>query len=105
VKIGSSLTVTADVTNTGKVAGDEVVQLYIHQKYGSDSRPLRELKGFERVNLQPGKTKKVTFQLGPDELGYWSTSAGKWLQDAAAFDVWVGSDSQATLQAGFEVVA
>jgi beta-glucosidase len=63
------------------------------------------LKGFERVTLQPGDTKTITFQLGPDELGYWSTSAGKWLQDAAAFDVWVGSDSQATLQAGFEVVA
>ncbi len=105
VKIGDSLTVTANVTNTGKVAGDEVVQLYIHQKYGSDSRPLRELKGFERVTLQPGEIKTITFQLGPDELGYWSTSAGKWLQDAAAFDVWVGSDSRATLHAEFEVVA
>ena len=64
------------MTNTGAVAGDEVVQLYIHQKAGSDSRPMRELKGFERVTLQPGETKTVTFQLGPDELGYWSTNAG-----------------------------
>jgi beta-glucosidase len=103
VKIGDALTVTADVTNTGPRAGDEVVQLYIHQKYGSDSRPLRELKGFERVTLQPGETRTVTFQLGPDELGYWSTSAGKWVQDAAVFDLWVGSDSQARLHAGFEV--
>ena len=46
------MTVTADVTNTGSVAGDEVVQLYIHQKAGSDSRPMRELKGFERITLQ-----------------------------------------------------
>jgi beta-glucosidase len=99
------MTVTAEVSNTGKVAGDEVVQLYIHQRYGSDSRPLRELKGFERVTLQPGQTKTVTFQFGPDELGYWSTSAGKWLQDAAAFDLWVGSDSQAALHAEFEVTA
>ena len=105
MKIGDTLTVTADVTNTGKVAGDEVVQLYIHQKYGSDSRPLRELKGFERLTIQPGETKTVTFQLGPDELGYWSTNAGKWIQDAAEFDLWVGSDSQATLQASFEVAA
>jgi beta-glucosidase len=103
VRIGDSLSVTANVTNTGKVTGDEVVQLYIHQKYGSDSRPLRELKGFERVTLQPGETRTITFQLGPDQLGYWSTNAGKWLQDAAAFDLWIGSDSQATLQAGFEV--
>jgi beta-glucosidase len=104
VKVGQSVTVTADVTNTGKVAGDEVVQLYIHQKWGTDSRPMRELKGFERITLQPGETKKVSFQLGPDELGYWSTNAGKWIQDTAPFDIWVGSDSLATLHADLEVV-
>ncbi len=104
VKVGGTLTVTAAVTNTGKVAGDEVVQLYIHQRFGTDSRPLRELKGFERVTLQPGETKTVTFQLGPEQLTYWSTRAGTWVQDAATFDVWVGSDSRATLQAEFEVV-
>jgi beta-glucosidase len=104
IKVGASLTVTADVTNTGKVTGDEVVQLYIHQKFGSDSRPMRELKGFERVSLQPGETKTVTFHLGPDELRYWSTNAGQWVQDPAAFDVWVGSDSQASLHAEFEVI-
>jgi len=105
VKIGQSVTVTADVTNTGKVVGDEVVQLYIHQKWGSDSRPMRELKGFERITLQPGETKAITFQLGPDELGYWSTNAGTWIQDAAPFDIWVGADSLATLHADLEVVS
>ena len=105
VKVGGSLTVTVDVTNTGARAGDEVVQLYVHQKWGSDSRPLRELKGFERIALQPGETRAVTFTLGPAELGYWSTAAAGWVQDAAAFDLWVGADSQATLHAGFEVVA
>lgn len=104
VKVGGSVTVTADVTNTGKVAGDEVVQLYIHQRFGSDSRPMRELKGFERVPLQPGETKTVTFELGPEQLTYWSTNAGTWVQDAAAFDLWVGSDSLATLHAEFEVI-
>ncbi|MBC7879645.1 MAG: beta-glucosidase BglX [Anaerolineales bacterium] len=103
VKVGQSVTVNVDVTNTGKVAGDEVVQLYIHQKWGSDSRPMRELKGFERITLQPNETKKVTFQLGPDELGYWSTNADKWIQDAAPFDIWVGADSLATLHADLEV--
>jgi beta-glucosidase len=105
VKVGQSVTVAADVTNTGRVAGDEVVQLYIHQKAGSDSRPLRELKGFERITLQPGETKTVTFHLGPDELGYWSTNAGKWVQDTADFDIWVGADSLATLHADLEVVS
>jgi beta-glucosidase len=104
VKVGQSVRVTAEVTNTGKAAGDEVVQLYIHQKWGRDSRPMRELKGFERISLQPGETKTVTFQLGPDELRYWSTNASQWIQEAAAFDIWVGSDSLATLHAGLEVV-
>jgi len=104
VKVGDTVTVTANVTNTGKVAGDEVVQLYSHQKFGSDSRPMRELKGFERITLNPGENKTVTFQLGPSELGYWSTNLGKWVQDAAAFDLWVGSDSLATLHADLVVV-
>jgi beta-glucosidase len=105
VKVGQSVTVTADVTNTGKVAGDEVVQLYIHQKWGSDSRPMRELKGFERLTLQAGETKTITFQLGPDELGYWSTNTGGWIQDAAPFDIWVGNDSLTTLHADLEVTS
>jgi beta-glucosidase len=104
VKVGNSVTVTVDVTNTGSVLGDEVVQLYIHQKAGSDSRPMRELKGFERLTLEPGETKTVTLQLGPAELGYWSTNAGKWIQDAEAFDIWVGADSLATLHADLTVI-
>ncbi len=104
VKVGQSVVVTADVSNTGSVAGDEVVQLYIHQKWGTDSRPMRELKGFERITLQPGETKTGTFRLGPDELRYWSTNANGWIQEAAAFDIWVGADSLATLHADLEVV-
>ena len=104
VKVGKSVTVTADVTNTGSLVGDEVVQLYIHQKAGSDSRPMRELKGFERLTLKPGETKTISLVLGPAELGYWSTNAGKWVQDAEAFDVWIGSDSLATLHADLVVV-
>jgi beta-glucosidase len=104
IKAGQAVTVTVDVSNTGPVTGDEVVQLYIHQQWGSDSRPMRELKGFARVTLQPGETKPVSFSLGPDELGYWSTNAGGWIQDSAAFDIWVGCDSLATLHAHFEVM-
>jgi len=104
VKVGESFTVRADVTNTGSVAGDEVVQLYIHQRWGTDSRPVRELKGFARLTLQPGETRTVDFQLGPEELRYWSTNAAAWIQDAAAFDLWIGSDSLATLHAEFEVI-
>jgi beta-glucosidase len=104
VKVGGTATVSVDVANTGSVAGDEVVQLYVHQRAGSDSRPVRELKGFRRVSLKPGEAQTVTFPLGPDELRYWSTSQRKWVQEAAAFDVWVGADSTATLHAELQVV-
>jgi beta-glucosidase len=104
VKLGTQVSVTAEVTNTGSVVGDEVVQLYIHQRAGSDSRPMRELKSFERLTLKPGETKMVSFLLGPAELGYWSTNAGKWVQEAECFDVWVGADSTATQCTEFEVV-
>jgi beta-glucosidase len=104
VKAGATATVSVDVANTGTAAGDEVTQLYVHQRAGSDSRPVRELKGFRRVSLKPGEKQTVAFALGPDELRYWSTSQGKWLQDAEAFDLWVGSDSTATLHAELQVV-
>jgi beta-glucosidase len=104
IKVGQTIEVTVDVTNTSSIAGDEVAQLYIHQRAGSDSRPVRELKGFERITLQPGETRPVTLKLGPDELTYWSASAGKWVQDPEAFDVWVGSDSQASLHTEFSVI-
>jgi beta-glucosidase len=103
VKVGGTVGVSVEVTNRGPVAGDEVAQLYLHQKAGSDSRPMRELKGFERVALKPGETTTVRFLLGPEELGYWSTSAGKWIQEAARFDLWAGADSTAPLHADLTV--
>jgi beta-glucosidase len=103
IKIGNNLEVTVDVKNTGSRAGDEVVQLYIHQQAGGASRPIRELKGFERVTLAPEETKTVRFKLGPDELRYWSAAARDWVQEAENFDVWVGNDSSASLHSTFRV--
>jgi beta-glucosidase len=104
VAVGSSVTVSVDVKNTGSRAGDEVAQLYVHQRAGSDSRPQRELRGFERISLEPGASRTVTFSLGPEELGYWSTSRGARVQEAATFDVWVGADSTARLHTELQVV-
>lgn len=104
LKIGDSMNVTATVSNTGTVAGDEVVQLYIHQRAGSTSRPMRELKGFERVELQPGESKVVHFTLGKSELTYWSEATRSWVEEAETFDVWVGDSSAAERHSEFQVV-
>ena len=95
--------VSVDVTNTAGRAADEVVQLYIHQRSGTASRPVRELKGFQRIGLDPGESRTVTFTLGGAELRYWNASARDWVIDTSTFDVWVGGNSTAELTATFEV--
>lgn len=101
--IGEPVTLSVNVTNTGKRAGDEVVQLYVHQKHGASSRPVRELKGFRRVALKPGETRSVSFTLSPSDLRYWSAATGGWVADESGFDVWAGGDSAATLATSFDV--
>ena len=85
------------VTNTGAVAGDAVAQIYIHQRAGSASRPVRQLKGFRRIALKPGETQMLKFPLGKDELEFWSPQTKAWCVEAGAFDVWAGEDSTASL--------
>jgi beta-glucosidase len=104
VKLGETVEVLVDVENTGRRAGDEVVQIYTHQRFGSASRPMRELKGFERVALAPGEKRALRFTLGKAELTYWSTPLKGWVQEAATFDVWAGGDSAAPLTTTFRVV-
>jgi beta-glucosidase len=104
VKVGDKLEVTADVQNTGSVAGDEVAQLYIHQQAGHASRPVRQLKGFQRISLAPGEKKTVHFTLAKDELSYWSGQLRSWIEDPEQFDVWIGGDSTAALHSSFKVV-
>ena len=97
------LTVSVTVTNEGERDADEVVQLYLHQRSGTASRPVRELKGFRRVGVAAGESKTVEFGLGPAELRYWNASAKDWVVDASTFDVWVGGDSTAELTTTFTV--
>ena len=96
MKAGDATEVEVDVINTGKVAGDEVVQIYIHQRWGSASRPVRQLKGFKRVSLQPGVTQTLRFPLGKDELEFWSPQTKVWAVEPSTFDVWAGDDSTAS---------
>jgi beta-glucosidase len=102
-KVGGSLDVSVDVANTGRRSGDAVVQLYIHQRAGSASRPVRQLKGFQKVNLAVGAKQTVHFKLGPDELQYWSPTLRKWVVEPQQFDVWVGDNAQATLHSEFRL--
>jgi beta-glucosidase len=92
--------VSVSVTNSGAVAADEVVQLYLHQRYGSAARPARELKGFQRVNVPAGGSRRVSFTIGPDQRRYWLDG---WVLESSTFDVWVGGSSAASLGGSFEV--
>ncbi|WP_246381535.1 glycoside hydrolase family 3 N-terminal domain-containing protein [Novosphingobium chloroacetimidivorans] len=92
-----------DLKNLGDRTADEVPQLYIHQRFGTSARPARELKGFQRVTLKPGETRSLRFVLSPDDLRYWSSATNGWVNNASAFDVWVGGNSEATLHGIFEL--
>lgn len=86
--------VALTVTNTGPVAGKEVVQLYIGADAASVLRPVRELKGFAKVTLDPGASRQVTFELSERDLSYWSTRSGGWVVEPGPFEVCVGASSR-----------
>ncbi|MCS6803619.1 MAG: glycoside hydrolase family 3 N-terminal domain-containing protein [Acidobacteriota bacterium] len=96
------LTVSVDVQNTGQRAGDEVVQLYIRDVVASVTRPVRELKGFQRITLQPGETRRVQFTLGPEHLGFYNRQM-RFVVEPGEFIVFVGNSSVGGLQASFFV--
>ena len=87
------LSVTVDVKNIGEIAGDEIVQLYISDKYSSITRPVKELKGFKRVNLMPGESKVVTFNLDKSAFAYYNLEM-KYIVEAGEFDILVGNSSR-----------
>ncbi|WP_257210363.1 glycoside hydrolase family 3 C-terminal domain-containing protein [Actinomyces ruminis] len=103
--VGESATVSVDVTNTSDVDADEVVQLYIHQRYGLSTRPVRELKGFRRVHVPAGRTVTVELPLGPEQLRYWSSVTREWVQDETVIDIAVGGSSAVPFTAQIEVTA
>jgi beta-glucosidase len=87
------VTVRVDVTNTGSVAGKEVVQLYVHDKKASLVRPPKELKGFAKVHLQPGETKTVTISLDSRSFSFFHPGYGQWVAEAGEFTLLVGASS------------
>ncbi|WP_304487998.1 glycoside hydrolase family 3 C-terminal domain-containing protein [Duncaniella muris] len=88
-----SLTITVPVSNTGSVEGKEVVQLYIGDESASVLRPLKELKGFEKISLKPGEEKAVTFTVKPDDLKFYDDKTGSWRAEPGKFKAYIGSSS------------
>ena len=86
-------TATVDVTNTGNYDGDEIVQLYIRDMVGSITRPVQELKGFERVNIKKGETKTISFEITPELLQFYDQNYNEVLEPGD-FQVMVGPNSR-----------
>lgn len=97
-------TVTVDVTNTGKISGSEVVQLYIRDEVSSVTRPIKELRGFRRLTLDPGKSETVSFTLGPDELSFLNREMHR-VVEPGDFRIMVGGNSIDFIESKLNVVA
>ena len=105
VPADGTVTVSVEVTNTSPREADEVVQLYLHQRHGTASRPVRELKGFQRITLAAGESRTLQFPVGPDERQYWNAAVRDWVNEPSTFDVWIGGDSTASSSTTFEITA
>jgi len=97
-----TLQASAEIENSGKRDGTEVVQFYVRDRVGPTSRPVRELKGFQRVTLKPGERKTVMFNVKASDLGSFDPEM-RWVVPAGIYDVWVAPDSASGLQSTFEI--
>ena len=103
IAANGKLTVSVDVENTGRRAGDEVVQLYIRDVVASMTRPVKELKGFQRVTLKPGEKRRVEFVVAQEHLGFWNREL-RYVVEPGEFRVMVGPNSVDLVEAKFEIV-
>jgi len=103
ISIPGVVKVSADITNTGSVAGHEVIQLYIQDIVGSVTRPVKELKGLKRIYLKPGETKTVTFDLSTCDLKFYDINM-KYNVEPGNFNVWIGPNSAEGLEGSFELL-
>lgn len=103
LKANGKITASVNITNTGKRSGKETVQLYIRDMVGSITRPVKELKGFQQITLQPGETKNVSFTLSVDDLKFYNNDL-KYAYEPGDFKVFIGTNSEAVKEAGFKVL-
>ncbi len=103
IKMNETVDISAEVRNTGQLAGEEVVQLYVRDLFADRTRPVRELKGFKRIRLEPGEQKIVTFTLGTKDLAFTNRKMQK-VTEPGKFFVWIGGNSNADLKTEFEII-
>ena len=103
VLIGGTVVVTAELRNIGSVAAVEVAQLYVRDPVASVTRPVRELKGFRRLRLEPGETTTLEFSVHTDELAFYGRDM-QWAAEPGAFHVWIGGSSETELRTEFRVI-
>ena len=94
LKQGESLEVSVNVTNTGKIKGKEIVQLYIKSTHAGISRPVKELKGFSKVELEPAETKTLKFTLAPRAFAYYEVKLNDWYVEGGSYDIFIGASSR-----------
>ena len=104
LKLGETVTVSVDLLNTSRTAAHEVVQLYVRDLVGSVTRPVRELKGFRRVYLEPGERVTVEFELHTDDLAFYGRDMTL-RAEPGEFHAWMGGSSEAELMTGFRIVS
>lgn len=100
IKKNESITISCNITNTGRYDASEVVQLYVRDVVASLARPVRELKGFQKIHLKAGEKQNVSFTISADDIGFW-TLDNKYVTESGEFQVWVSKDSQSGKSVSF----
>ena len=103
IELGESVTISAELTNSGERAAEEVVQLYVRDLFGNVTRPVKELKGFRRVHLEPGQTVTVDFELHTDDLAFFGRNM-QLMTEPGEFHAWIGGSSETRLRTEFRII-
>jgi len=103
IELGGSVTISVDLTNTGAFTADEIVQLYVRDLVGNVTRPVKELKGFKRVRLEPGQATTVSFELHTDDLAFYARDM-QLITEPGEFHAWIGGSSETELRTEFRII-
>ena len=104
IHLGDTVTISAELTNNGNVSADEVVQLYVRDLVANVTRPVKELKGFRRIRIEPGETVTVDFQLHTDDLSFCGRDMQR-ITEPGEFHAWIGGSSETSLRTEFRIIA